>query len=103
MKATFAFRPRETAPRRRDVDTRTHRALLAIMKAGGAYLPLDTAFPADRLAFMLKDSRAPVVLTRGELLDRLPDQNRARVVCLDRDEPRISAASWTNCWRNARR
>jgi amino acid adenylation domain-containing protein len=38
-------------------------ALLAILAAGGAYLPLDPNYPADRLAFMLADSNAPVVLT----------------------------------------
>ncbi|MCK8782445.1 LLM class flavin-dependent oxidoreductase [Rhizobium sp. NTR19] len=40
---------------------------LAIMKAGGAYIPLDPSFPADRLAFMIKDSRAKLVLTAGGL------------------------------------
>ena len=39
-------------------------ALLAVLKAGGAYLPLDPDYPADRLAFMLADSRVPVVLTQ---------------------------------------
>ncbi|WP_117190466.1 MupA/Atu3671 family FMN-dependent luciferase-like monooxygenase [Rhizobium terrae] len=40
---------------------------LAIMKAGGAYIPLDPHFPADRLAFMIKDSRAKLVLTERNL------------------------------------
>jgi len=39
-------------------------ALLAVLKAGGAYLPLDPAFPAERVALMLKDSDAPVILTQ---------------------------------------
>jgi amino acid adenylation domain-containing protein len=47
-------------------------ALLAVLKAGGAYLPLDPEYPADRLAFMLADSAAPVVLAEERLLDRLP-------------------------------
>ena len=37
-------------------------ALLAVVKAGGAYLPLDPAYPADRLAFMLTDSGARIVI-----------------------------------------
>jgi len=47
-------------------------ALLATLKAGGAYVPLDPQFPADRLAFMLEDSRAHVLLTAGNLHERLP-------------------------------
>src|SRR6185436_6805729 len=46
--------------------------LLAVLKAGGAYLPLDPDYPADRLAFMLTDSGAQVVLAQDRLLKRLP-------------------------------
>ncbi|MET0396580.1 MAG: amino acid adenylation domain-containing protein [Longimicrobiaceae bacterium] len=48
-------------------------ALLAVLRAGGAYLPLDPDYPADRLAFMLADSGAPLVLTAAALAGRLPD------------------------------
>jgi natural product biosynthesis luciferase-like monooxygenase protein/amino acid adenylation domain-containing protein len=64
-------------------------ALLGIHKAGGAYVPLDPTYPKDRLAFMLADSGAPVVLTQRRLLDRLPESD-AKVVCLDRDWDAIS-------------
>ncbi|GLX00434.1 amino acid adenylation domain-containing protein [Microtetraspora sp. NBRC 16547] len=47
-------------------------ALLAVLKSGAAYLPLDPDYPPDRLAFMLEDSAAPVVLTQPHLADRLP-------------------------------
>lgn len=40
-------------------------ATLGVLKAGGAYLPLDPDFPADRVAFMLADARATVVLVHG--------------------------------------
>jgi amino acid adenylation domain-containing protein len=43
-------------------------ALLGIWKAGGAYLPLDPAYPRERLSWILEDSGAPVVATRGGLL-----------------------------------
>ena len=63
--------------------------LIGILKAGGAYLPLDPAYPADRLAFMLADAGAPVLVTQAALLDRLP-AHEARVVCLDADVDAIA-------------
>ncbi|MDB5365629.1 MAG: pcbAB [Rhodospirillales bacterium] len=56
--------------------------LLAIWKAGGAYLPMDPAYPPDRLAYLMRDSGASVLLTESDLLESLP-ATRARVVCLD--------------------
>ena len=41
--------------------------MLGVLKSGGAYLPLDPAYPAERLAFMIRDSQAPVVLTTDAL------------------------------------
>ncbi|MBV9774976.1 MAG: amino acid adenylation domain-containing protein, partial [Gemmatimonadetes bacterium] len=58
-------------------------ALLAVLRAGGFYVPLDPAYPAERLAFLLEDSGAPVVLTRASLADALPAHS-ARVVRVDR-------------------
>ncbi|MET0399016.1 MAG: amino acid adenylation domain-containing protein, partial [Longimicrobiaceae bacterium] len=55
--------------------------VLGILRAGGAYLPLDPAYPAERLAFMLDDAGAPVVLAQPELLASLPPVG-ARVVPL---------------------
>ncbi|MEU6999199.1 amino acid adenylation domain-containing protein [Nonomuraea sp. NPDC046570] len=48
-------------------------ALLAVWRAGAAYLPLDPDHPRDRLAFVLSDSAARLVLTSIDLADRLPD------------------------------
>ncbi|MEL7355556.1 MAG: amino acid adenylation domain-containing protein [Cyanobacteria bacterium J06560_6] len=42
-------------------------ALLAVLKAGGAYLPLDPTYPADRLAYMLDDAQVPILLTQSHL------------------------------------
>jgi amino acid adenylation domain-containing protein len=45
--------------------------VLGILKAGAAYLPLDPAYPAERLTFMLEDAQAQVILTQPELIERL--------------------------------
>ncbi len=45
--------------------------LLGVLKAGGAFLPMDPELPPERLAFMLDDAEAPVVLTQGHLLPRI--------------------------------
>ena len=57
-------------------------SLLAILKSGGAYLPLDPAYPASRLAFMLEDSRAALVLGTRASLAALP-AHRAAVLALE--------------------
>lgn len=66
-------------------------ALLATLKAGGAYLPLDPEYPPARLAFMVDDGGVEVVVTEAAVLDRI-GPCRARVVCIDRDDDRIAAA-----------
>ncbi|HYG63315.1 MAG TPA: amino acid adenylation domain-containing protein, partial [Thermoanaerobaculia bacterium] len=65
-------------------------ALLAVLKAGGAYLPLETSLPRPRLSFMFYDARPSLVLTRTRLLPALPELSR--VVCLD-DLPEIEGAA----------
>ncbi len=56
--------------------------LLGVLKAGGAYLPLDPSFPSERLAFMLADSGASIVLTLSSLVSEMPEHS-AQVICLD--------------------
>ncbi|GAA3212596.1 amino acid adenylation domain-containing protein [Dactylosporangium siamense] len=57
-------------------------ALLAVLRAGAAYVPLDPEYPPERLAFMLADAAAPVVLTQARLAGSLPPSD-ATVVVLD--------------------
>ncbi|WP_129674304.1 non-ribosomal peptide synthetase [Candidatus Chloroploca sp. Khr17] len=65
-------------------------ALLGVLKAGAAYVPLDPGFPAERLAMMLEDSRAAVLLTQASLVATV-SAGSAHLVCLDTDWPPIEA------------
>src|SRR3989449_3176987 len=64
--------------------------LLGILKAGGAYLPLDPSYPTARLAFMLHDACAPLLITTSALGARLP-RHGARVIELDAEAEAIAA------------
>ncbi len=59
--------------------------LLGILKAGGVYVPIDPAFPRDRIAFMFEDSAARLLVTQNGLSEILPTDS-LDVVCLDGDE-----------------
>jgi amino acid adenylation domain-containing protein len=63
-------------------------AILAILRAGGAYLPLDPIYPEERLAFMLRDAGARIILARGSEADRLAS-DAVRVVSLDSERDAI--------------
>src|SRR6185369_11177087 len=63
-------------------------ALLAVLKAGAAYLPLDTSYPAGRLAVMLEDAKAEAVITREESLRLIPATGM-NLICLDREREQI--------------
>jgi amino acid adenylation domain-containing protein len=58
---------------------------LAILKAGGGYVPLDPSYPHERLAFMLRDANIPVVLIQEKCRPNFP-QTGALFVCLDEHE-----------------
>jgi amino acid adenylation domain-containing protein len=82
--------------------------ILGILKAGGAYLPLDPAYPRDRLQYMLEDSRASLLLTQKSLLEVLPETTDVHskadglgagpcpVVLLDADLESMSLESESN-------
>ena len=66
-------------------------AILGILKAGGAYLPLDPDYPKERLAFMLEDSRAPVIVTQERHADVLPTAG-LQILQLDTDARELASA-----------
>ncbi|CAG0930630.1 mycobactin peptide synthetase MbtE [Thermoflexales bacterium] len=75
--------------------------ILGVLKAGGAYLPLDPTYPVERLSFMLKDAQPLVVLTQASLMERLPIWD-AIVICLDTGWDLIVQESSAELTRHAR-
>jgi amino acid adenylation domain-containing protein/non-ribosomal peptide synthase protein (TIGR01720 family) len=67
-------------------------AMLAVLKAGAAYLPLDPQYPLPRRAFMIADAQVPLVISESALADCLPPGSY-RHVLLDRERDAIAAAS----------
>jgi amino acid adenylation domain-containing protein/FkbM family methyltransferase len=57
-------------------------SLLAVLRAGGAYVPIDPEYPRQRVAFMLDDASVPVLLTQSHLQSQLPSHD-ARVIAVD--------------------
>jgi len=70
-------------------------AILATLKAGGAYLPLDPSYPAELLTFMINDARPTVVVTKSTLSHSLP-QSMPKIVCVDRAAGEIGKESAEN-------
>ena len=64
-------------------------AVLGVLKAGGAYLPLDPEYPRERLQFMLADAAVRVLLTQEQLAESTGAA--VEVICLDTDWPAIVA------------
>ena len=72
------------------------RALLATMKAGACYLPLDPTYPAKRLHRILDDARPSVLLTERRFADLWQDVAGVTVLCLDADDGAIAGRPTTN-------
>jgi amino acid adenylation domain-containing protein len=66
--------------------------ILGILKAGAAYLPIDLAYPPERVAFMLENADVSILLTKEVLVEKLPP-HELQILCLDADWPKISATS----------
>ncbi|MBA1292719.1 amino acid adenylation domain-containing protein [Pseudomonas lurida] len=61
-------------------------AFLAVMKAGGVYVPLDIEYPRDRLLYMLQDSHAQLLLTHSSVQQRLPIPDGLHVLAIDQTQ-----------------
>ncbi|MDY7023040.1 MAG: amino acid adenylation domain-containing protein, partial [Cyanobacteriota bacterium] len=59
-------------------------AILAILKAGGVYVPIDPSYPQERITWMREDSCSPLILTQSSQVERLPSR-QADVICLDQN------------------
>jgi amino acid adenylation domain-containing protein len=66
--------------------------ILGILKAGAAYVPVDPAYPKDRIRFMLTDTNVSTLLTQSSLVDDLPDLD-ANIICLDKNWDEIAQSS----------
>ncbi|MCA1568667.1 MAG: amino acid adenylation domain-containing protein, partial [Acidobacteria bacterium] len=66
-------------------------AVLATLKAGGVYVPLDPEHPIERLQFMIEDAAVAVLLTHSQFVNLRPQRAPARVVCLDTDWEAIAS------------
>jgi amino acid adenylation domain-containing protein len=69
-------------------------ALLGVLKAGGAYLPLDPKYPLERLSFMLKDAAVKVLLSEPQLQENLAPLVE-HSLCLDEEWERVASESET--------
>jgi amino acid adenylation domain-containing protein len=65
-------------------------SLLGITKAGGAYVPLDSKYPSERLAFMIQDTAAPVVISTSNFRQKLFPNYSGQLVCLDQEREQLS-------------
>ena len=63
-------------------------SLLAILKAGAAYLPLDPDYPAERLAYMLRDAQPACVLTTAQIATA-PDDSRSASSSITQTQPAL--------------
>ncbi|AZL16326.1 non-ribosomal peptide synthetase [Rickettsiales endosymbiont of Stachyamoeba lipophora] len=67
-------------------------SILAVLKVGGAYIPLDPSYSTERLEFVINDTQAPIIITDEASIDKLP-MTFARVICLEEEIDYISKES----------
>lgn len=70
-------------------------AMLGVLKAGTAYVPLDSTYPPERLAFILEDAQVAVLLTEQRLIERFAGSS-ASIICIDTQQAEIARQMETN-------
>ena len=70
-------------------------ALLAVLKAGGAYLPIAPDYPQERISYIINDAKIDVILTQSHLSDRLSNAVK-HTICVDRASERLATQSKSN-------
>src|SRR5205814_10304091 len=70
--------------------------ILAILKAGAAYVPFDATYPAERIDFMIEDTKSPIILTQKKLAPAVIGNRTVETICLDEDLPRLGASEEQN-------
>ncbi len=73
-------------------------SVLAVLKTGAAYVPLDPTYPKARLSFMIEDTRMPVILSQRKIADKL-NPCPAKIVCLDEAQTSIDNCKGDRCNR----
>ncbi|WP_143305921.1 non-ribosomal peptide synthetase [Chitinophaga vietnamensis] len=71
-------------------------ALLGVLKAGGAYVPIDPEYPQDRIAFMLEDTAAPVVVTSADVAADIQTFTNAEIILIDEHREQIHQQAAAN-------
>ena len=71
-------------------------ALIGVLKAGGAYLPMDTSYPIQRIQYMLEDSKTEFLISDSSLVENISVNSKMSVILLDRNDEIILKQSIVN-------
>ncbi|WFU79137.1 amino acid adenylation domain-containing protein [Bradyrhizobium sp. CIAT3101] len=66
-------------------------SMLAVLKAGAGYIPIDPSYPVERIAMILDDACPSVILTWESLAERLGQRSSSSIICVDRDSQSIAS------------
>jgi len=76
-------------------------AIIGILKAGGSYLPIDAAYPADRIGYMLEDSKCNIAISSESCFSQLPIAKNRNIIVLEKEWAKISNESTGKVYSSA--